>query len=60
MRVEQKLLWEEIQDKKHKLDELINENSSIKNKIILENSQELDELIKKFYDSYNNKIPPMT
>lgn len=51
--MEHKKLWEEIHNKKQKLDELINNNNTIKNKKVIDTSQELDELIKIFYENYN-------
>jgi len=49
VRMKQKLLWEEIQEKKLKLNQLIKDRSSLTTDIIIETSEELDELIKEYY-----------
>ncbi len=51
MKVERTKLWEEIEVKKQKLDELIDNNNTIKNTKIINTSQKLDELITKFYEN---------
>lgn len=49
--MERTKLWEEIEVKKQKLDELIDNNNTIKNTKIINTSQKLDELITKFYEN---------